>query len=49
MFNFFLEAVQPVWICESCRGDVVPLDEQGHRLVRLIRESSKAARCSDST
>ena len=32
--------MQPVRICDRCRGDVVPPDEKGHVPVRLIRESS---------
>ena len=34
-------AGQPVRICDSCRGDAVPPDEQGQVPVKLIRESSK--------
>ena len=34
-------AGQPVLICDSCRGDAVPPDEQDQVPVKLIQESSK--------
>ena len=42
LFNFLAwGAALPFPTCDSCRGAVVPPDEQGLVPVRLLRESSK--------